>query len=464
MVSYQIFQMSGELVGAIFTFFCACAMFLEKKLFPKRGLLLAWVLIANTALLVSDALAIGFRGNPSELGYYMVRISNFLVFALSPAIILLAYFFIVTIIESHEGQVGFLWTRILCVICAIHFAILLVTQFTGLIYYFDEGNYYHRADGFPLTTGFALIELFIVACLVIIYRQHIPKTLRGFLLLYILMPVISAIIQTFYYGFSFNNIAATVALMLLFLTYQLVKSSQFFSHKQLLMQREMDLKDQELLLSKQRKELAEAQLLISLSQMQPHFMFNTLGSIEQLCKIDSKRAVDATHYFAQYLRNNLLAMNTSALKPFTEELNHIHAYVWLEQMRFGEDLEYEEDIRTSNFMLPLLSIQPLVENSINLGMRIQEDGVIRIQLKTYEDPNFYHVKIADNLKALPPDIFSEDSFEKAILPNINNHLNIMCHGSLNMTRYTGLGRVFHLLIPKEPYHPGSSQSSIKPFD
>ena len=75
---------------------------------------------------------------------------------------------------------------------------------------------------------------------------------------------------------------------------------------------------------------------------------------------------------------------------FSKELEHIHNYVWLEKMRFEEDLEFTESIEVKDFAIPVLSVQPLVENAIKHGMMGMEEGTLHVNLSTFEkEGNIY---------------------------------------------------------------------------
>lgn len=133
-----------------------------------------------------------------------------------------------------------------------------------------------------------------------------------------------------------------------------------------------------------------------LSQIRPHFIFNALGSIEELCVVDSKKAESAVHYFAKYLRANMDALGDQDLISFKDELEHIHNYIWLEKMRFEDELDYDEKIEVIDFLVPPLSIQPLIENAVKHGMRGKAEGVLHVVLHTVTTANGIEISIADD--------------------------------------------------------------------
>lgn len=145
----------------------------------------------------------------------------------------------------------------------------------------------------------------------------------------------------------------------------------------------------------------EAELAIqrnkqTLSQIRPHFIFNALGSIEELCIVDAKKAEEAVHYFAKYLRANMDALGEKELTNFNDELEHVHNYIWLEKMRFDDELEFSEDISVTDFLVPTLSIQPLVENAVKHGMMGMDEGVLHVKLSTRRIGDYIEVVISDD--------------------------------------------------------------------
>lgn len=117
-----------------------------------------------------------------------------------------------------------------------------------------------------------------------------------------------------------------------------------------------------------QKELYEAKVAVMASQIRPHFMYNALSSIAMMCTLNPETAQEATVTFADYLRGNMNSLKQTAPVPFETELEHLKKYPYIEKLRFADLLNVEYDIRATDFMLPLLSIQPLVENVVKHGV------------------------------------------------------------------------------------------------
>lgn len=95
-----------------------------------------------------------------------------------------------------------------------------------------------------------------------------------------------------------------------------------------------------------RSELAENRISIMLSQIQPHFLYNSLNTIYGLCEKEPSAAKKAVNDFADYLRGNMDSLTRKCPVPFEAELRHLKAYLSLEQMRFKNKLDIVWDIQT----------------------------------------------------------------------------------------------------------------------
>ena len=143
------------------------------------------------------------------------------------------------------------------------------------------------------------------------------------------------------------------------------------------------------------KKLHDSQLELMMGQIQPHFMFNTLSSIRTLVKIDPDLAYKMLYDFSNYLRANVDNITNLDGIIFSAEVDHIKSYVGIEEVRFGDRLKVEYDIRETNFVVPPLSIQPLVENAIKHGVCKRTEGGT-VWLKSYSDDHNYIVEVSDD--------------------------------------------------------------------
>ena len=207
-------------------------------------------------------------------------------------------------------------------------------------------------------------------------------------------------------------------------------------------------KARELELHKSRleAELKESRISIMLSQIQPHFIYNTLGTIERMCLKDPEKAFDLVRNFSLYLRGNFSELESTTPIPFTEELKHVEHYVYIEKVRFP-DINIEYDIETTDFVLPALSVQPLVENAIKHGlMRLETGGTIWI--RSYETSTHFCVEVKDDGVGFDMEL-PIDKKKHVGLSNIRGRLKAMVNGELILESSLHAGTKAVIMIPKE---------------
>jgi hypothetical protein len=119
----------------------------------------------------------------------------------------------------------------------------------------------------------------------------------------------------------------------------------------------------------------DAQLRMLRSQVDPHFLFNSLNSISALTSIDPAAAREMTLQLAEFFRRTL-GLEAHRRIPLSAELDLVRHYMAIEQVRFGERLawRYEADDDALACLLPPLVLQPLVENAIKHGIAQRLEG------------------------------------------------------------------------------------------
>lgn len=132
------------------------------------------------------------------------------------------------------------------------------------------------------------------------------------------------------------------------------------------------------------KMLQESKTDLMISQIQPHFIYNALNSIRTLIRFDPDQAYDMVYDFSKYLRAHIDSLSSEREIIFFRELEHIESYINIEKVRFGERLNVVYNIQTTDFYLPALSVQPLVENAIKHGICKKPEGGT-VWIRSYED-------------------------------------------------------------------------------
>ena len=193
--------------------------------------------------------------------------------------------------------------------------------------------------------------------------------------------------------------------------------------------------------------LQESRISIMLSQIQPHFLYNTLNSIYQLCETNPMRAKSMVNFFAEYLRNNLSTLEAPGLISFETELSHVKTYLEIEKIRFEDTLEIEYDIKCKDFSLPVLTVQPIVENAVKHGTSKKRGGG-RVLISTDEDRENYIVKVSDTGAGFDPSVPKNDGKSHVGIENVRQRLTNMCGGTLSIESEVGKGTLATIVIPK----------------
>ena len=208
----------------------------------RRTLILIQFITA--LLLIFDALAYIFRGNTSHAGYYIVRLSNFMVFFLNYFMTFFFSFYTVEFIKSDLLDFKILKSprksikngipvHLFAVfyICLTGILLTIISQFTNLFYYIDETNLYHRNPMYPLSVIMGISPGIITAVLLFQSKKHLQNNIFFSLLAYPVFPVAGVIFALFSYGIAWINIGYGLAALHLFYSSIKLMELEFFSDK-----------------------------------------------------------------------------------------------------------------------------------------------------------------------------------------------------------------------------------------
>ena len=192
--------------------------------------------------------------------------------------------------------------------------------------------------------------------------------------------------------------------------------------------------------------LAEGRISTMMSQIRPHFIYNTLGSIEQLCKLDPPKASDLAHNFAKYLRGNFGELDNPKPILMSQEMEHVHYYVSIENVRFP-DMTFTFEMNSEDFYIPALTVQPIVENAIKHGlMKLSKGGTVHVV--SYETDTDYCVSVVDDGVGFDTSVLIDERKHLG-LRNIRERLKVMVNGKLEIESTVGVGTKVLVIIPKE---------------
>lgn len=202
----------------------------------------------------------------------------------------------------------------------------------------------------------------------------------------------------------------------------------------------------------QEIELGESRISVMLSQIQPHFLYNSLSAIEDLCDVDIEKTKTAVNDFAHYLRGNLESVTQKKMIPFEDELEHVETYLSLEKLRFGDKLNLVFDIEDSDFPVPPLSVQPMAENAVRHGITKKSgEGTVAIRSRSAE--NAHIIIVEDNGAGFDLTGPIGDERIHIGIENVRERLKAMCGGTLEIISAPGKGTKAVITIPNSEEAP-----------
>ena len=199
------------------------------------------------------------------------------------------------------------------------------------------------------------------------------------------------------------------------------------------------------------RELEIANTSLMISQIQPHFLYNALNTIKYLIKRDPKSAEKAVISFSRYLRGNMESITQKSPIPFIDELEHTKHYCDIELLRFGDKLNIIYDTPITNFSLPALSVQPIVENAIKHGVTKKTDGGT-VMVTTNEDDRNFIIKIQDDgvgFDVLNPDLKPSETHAHIGVNNVRERLANMVNAEFIIESQIDVGTCVTIKIPKK---------------
>ena len=238
------------------------------------------------------------------------------------------------------------------------------------------------------------------------------------------------------YNMYYSGICFKVAYVLMLVVFLL------YGAKQVVLDHQASIKNKKL-----KAELEQSRIAVMLSQIQPHFLYNSLTSVMDLCDRDPKQAKAAIADFADYLRGNLSSLKTENLISFRMELEHVEKYLRLEKLRFQDELQVVYDIQAKDFMLPALSVQPLIENAVKHGVG-QKIGGGTVTIHTYETEEEYIICIADDGVGFADGEYADENGTHVGIENTKKRLSMMMNARLEIESKKGEGTTACILIPK----------------
>ena len=389
-----------------------------------------WPELGVGVMMIADSFAFGFRGKSGDLASVMVHTGIFIsIFASCWIAGLFFRYFLLVLPMKKRKRYRDWWVPAILLVGGFDTVLLIISQFTGILYTIDEENLYHRGSFMGL--AMALQFLLLVSFLALAVREKSW-----------MMAVISSLslialgIQTFVYGYPLCSIVCGIIAIVIYLRELLLLTKKS--------------EGKTVLISEKEDAIREMQTRIALSQIKPHFLYNALNSIYVLCGRDVSEARNAISNLSDYLRNNMASIDSKLPIPLSREMELVESYLAIEKIRFPEELNYTILTPVTHFSLPALTIQPLVENAVRHGIMPLDSGGI-ITITTRETEQEYIVSISDNGVGFDTEVPEppEGSAEHIGIKNVRERLRKLSGGNLEIRSEKGHGTEAIIRIPKQ---------------
>ncbi|MCR4952841.1 MAG: histidine kinase [Treponema sp.] len=433
---------------------CFLNIVLQKEIRRVTSKFLIYIFICNivslASFIIEYALLELLAAGRTDLDFVVRLVCCIICLSYYGVLALFVYYF--TSYISLQTKVSWTLAHISLAICVIFSVGLCASAFNGMFFYIKDGHFFKGEQfWFSQLGGYFVIGTMLF--LSIRYFKVLGKWDSFLFMSFAFFPLLSTFTRSVMPYFSVQ-LALSISILLI---YNFVYLTQVRKN------------------IKQEDILRENRIALSFSQIQPHFIFNTLNSIYVLCDKDPKIVKQAIGDFSSYLRTNLEVFSEQRMIPFEKEIEHLNCYINLEKLRFREDLYVNYDFLEKNFMIPQLTLQPIVENAIKHGILKKKSGGV-VTISTCKTDQFYKIKVSDDgvgfdtnqlniftnnsrneekndeLKNLDNDSTNQSNLKKdgqlhVGLKNVQERLWIMCRGNLIVKSEIGKGTSVVIELP-----------------
>lgn len=415
--------------------FVICLVLFSSVLFSRRkntrlGQCFLLLCLFNMGMLAGDIPNWMCEGKSQPWNPVLLKMGTVLYFSSSGPLLLSFTKYVIECVSPKVSAWAGYW-KIAASLCAIQTVFSLLSLHNGMYYVITEENIYIRGSLFWLSQLIPFLMYLTDSIMIAVYRKALGKKTCFFLASYIFLPAAAEVVQIFHYGFSPLSTAVTASIFLIFIHIQLERDH---------------------LMELQKKELASAQADVLLSQIQPHFLYNTLAAIRHLCVSEPGHARQAITDLSLFLRSNMQSLKCRCPIPFVQEMKHVELYLNIEKLRFHDRINIRYEIAESHFNIPPLTLQPIVENAVHHGiLKRIEGGMITISAEARDSA--YVVTVIDNG---PGVMCSQRDYSNAKyegyhigIENVRERLAFMVNGTLEIQSNVSEGTKAVIIIPKK---------------
>ena len=264
--------------------------------------------------------------------------------------------------------------------------LLLITPFTKALYNISADNAYERSWGYWIWQAVTILTFLFISIVIIAKWENINNYLKRIIIIATVFPLTALVISPFMPGISLNNILVSVTALMMFVIYEKNKT-------EITLKFAYELEKAKTALAESRLALEESKSQTLMAQIQPHFINNSLMAIRAR-SFDYPEIYESITNFSRYLRSNFEALGDTRLILFEQEMDNIEAYLSLEKANFGNRLHICYEIAFDDFLIPALSVQPLVENAVRHGVGTYDEGGT-VTIRVLRNQNYIIIEVQD---------------------------------------------------------------------
>lgn len=424
-------QMVTEGWGAFFSIIAIIIIWQTKWADEKKTSGLIRFIAADAVLLISDVLAIAYRGHVGTEAFYIVRIANALVFITGYMVIISGVAYFSSLIEKRASVSIRNWRIMEFGIGVIGIVMVLINTVWPFLYDFDKNNRYYRLPGHRLIAFTYILGVLLILALLLNFFKDLTNLERFAICSALIFPMFSLVFQYFNYGISLVILSTCISVMFTF-------GSHMMDYTAKIAERERE----------RESLMAEERIRILHDQIKPHFIYNALTGIYYGMDENIPQSKKALKSLAGYLRGSLDVLDERDNVKFEKELDTVRCYLEVEAFRFDDQVSFEVDARDTDFLLPAFSLQTLVENAVRHGIRKKDPPEGCVRIRSWFDDGMHRVEIEDDGIGFDVEKARDKDGVHIGLVNTEKRLELMCGGTMEVESEQGVGTRIVLSIPE----------------
>lgn len=411
--------MSSMLTGLLVCDIMFCSVYLDRRISKATFYFMCLISMEFIGLVVEicywQVREVDFNGPLLNIVYHLEHL------ILPPLIYLFTHYEL--IILRVPTVISEKIHRIMWILIAAEATMVLLNYFTECLFYTDGKDYVNLSAGYVTMVPSAILA---AISLLVAYTYSPDAKHRYTLLLCMLVPMAAAALFYSVHIPSFTLMSILIVFLLMY--------GQIYL-------------DRGIRVAKYEATLTEQKVALMVSRIEPEFLDDALDHIAEL-EGNPPETETALKEFRKYLDENFSSLSKKDPIPFEDEIEHVMTYINLEKLRFKNKMHVVMELNDTDFKIPPMTLQMLVENAVKHGIT-QKEGGGTIAVVTEEQPKAHVITVTDDGVGFDTDAPYDPGRSHMGLANITSRLNTMSGGTLEIRSMPGEGTVAVVRIPKQ---------------